>query len=155
LKNKRCIYRIKVTGGFIDAQINPVNISLQEPPVPAYEEKKTIYRVPVTGQKNSPRSLDLVIDTHFFEVYKNGKPLKLTSSEYRIFYKLYVNQGCYISAGELYCFAVDDHAAVGGEVKWHIMNLRRKLGDSARNPKYIECRRGFGYRLRAGVCREF
>lgn len=155
-KNKQHIYHIKITGGYLDAQINPGSAGLNgdkdkkapeksmEPVAPAYDIEK--------GENTS---CGLVIDTRSFEVYKDGRPLKLTPSEYRIFHKLYVNQGCFINAGELYCSAVDDQAAVGGEVKWHISNLRRKLGDNARRPEYIECRRGFGYRLRAGVCREF
>jgi two-component system alkaline phosphatase synthesis response regulator PhoP len=43
-------------------------------------------------------------------------------------------------------FVADEHL-----VDVHVANLRRRLGDDADHPRFIETVRGVGYRLREGA----
>lgn len=84
--------------------------------------------------------------------------LELTRSEFDILYDLMSAGRRVVSKGDLALMLrgerqfggsdyVSEHDARAIEV--HVANLRRKLGESATNPRWIETIRGVGYRLTA------
>jgi DNA-binding response OmpR family regulator len=81
------------------------------------------------------------------EVSLNGKPVDLTPTEFRLLTALVRHQGQTLSAEQLLELAWNDPFGVGPErVKFGIMRLRRKLGQTAGSSSPIEAVRGFGYR---------
>ena len=81
------------------------------------------------------------------EVSVNAKPVELTPTEFRLLGALVRHQGQTLSAEQLLELAWNDPFAVGPErVKFAVMRLRRKLGQSTAASLPIEAVRGFGYR---------
>ncbi len=92
---------------------------------------------------------NLVIDLENRRVTKDGKPLDLTPTEYRLLATLVENAGRVLSHEQLLTNVwgpeyVDDT----GYVKRYIWYLRQKLEDDPSHPRYIITERGFGYRFR-------
>jgi DNA-binding response OmpR family regulator len=81
------------------------------------------------------------------EVSLNGRPVELTPTEFRLLAALIRHQGQTLSAEQLLELAWNDPFGVGPErVKFGIMRLRRKLGQTTGSSSPIEAVRGFGYR---------
>ncbi len=101
-------------------------------------------RAPVRAEP--PRGLE--VDGPRHEVRVDGAPVDLTPIEFGILAALARDPGIVVSRSALLDsvwgpeFVGDDHL-----VDVHITNLRRKLGDDAERPRFIETVRGFGYRL--------
>jgi len=88
----------------------------------------------------------LSIDTQTMRVVLDGKPVKVTPTEYRILHYLAVNAGKPVSAEDMVRHNFDgDVVKTKDEVPVFISRLRGKLGRSA-----IETVFGFGYRLTFG-----
>lgn len=91
---------------------------------------------------------DLVIDIHAREASLAGSPLELTPIEYGLLDALSENPRLTLSRQQLLDrvwgtdWFGDDHV-----VDVHISNLRKKLGDDPRNPRYVRTMRGFGFRF--------
>ncbi|NQW22450.1 MAG: response regulator [SAR202 cluster bacterium] len=91
---------------------------------------------------------DLRLDFTHRLVTVNGEPISLTATEYKILYELANHAGLVMTHGQLLqrVWGPD----YGGEtelVRSFIRNLRRKLGDDARNPRYIFTEPQVGYRM--------
>ncbi len=90
----------------------------------------------------------LAVDFASNEVTVDGKPVKLTSTEYKLLYHLIRNEGRLLSHenlltkiwGETYRDARD-------LLRVHIQHLRQKLEDSAESPNIIVTEHGMGYRF--------
>ena len=91
---------------------------------------------------------DLVIDYAQRRVTVGGRSLALTETEYRLLYELSVNPGQVLSRdylmGRVWAAREDGHPQV---VRAYVRRLRRKLGESAGNPRYIFSEPRAGYRL--------
>jgi DNA-binding response OmpR family regulator len=78
----------------------------------------------------------------------DGSPIDLTATEFGILATLARDPGVVVSRAALLDavwgpeFEGEDHL-----VDVHVANLRRKLGDEADRPRFVETVRGFGYRL--------
>lgn len=89
---------------------------------------------------------DMRIDTHTMRVTLEGKPVRVTPTEYRILHFLAVNAGRPVSAEDLVSHNFDGETLkTREEVPVFISRLRKKLGRSS-----IETVFGFGYRLTFG-----
>lgn len=92
---------------------------------------------------------DLAIDPSRREVTAGRKNVALTTLEFAILEALGRDPGVVLTRQQLLDaawgidFLGDEHA-----LEVHIGNLRRKLGDDAGRPRYVETVRGIGYRLR-------
>ncbi len=90
----------------------------------------------------------LVLDPEKLKVTLDGKPVSLTSHEYKLLYALMRSPGRVFSRSELL-----DHFYQHGEVvvdrviDVHIGKLRQKIEKDPANPIYIQTVRGFGYRF--------
>jgi DNA-binding response OmpR family regulator len=92
---------------------------------------------------------DLHIDPDGFLVDQSGKPVDLTPTEFLILVALAENPGRVFTRLQL-LEASQGVAYEGYErsVDAHIKNLRAKLGDDSKAPKYIETVFGVGYRFK-------
>jgi two-component system response regulator RegX3 len=90
----------------------------------------------------------LVLDTDRHEVTLAGKPLELTASEFRLLVALARHPGRVYSRLEL-VERLQGHDVAGYEraIDAHVKNLRRKLGDDPRDPRYGVTVHGVGYKL--------
>jgi DNA-binding response OmpR family regulator len=97
------------------------------------------------------RTGDLVVDRPRRAVTVGHTSVDLTALEFAILEVLGRDPGVVLSRQQLLDavwgvdFVGDDHV-----LEVHIGNLRRKLGDDAANPQYVETVRSVGYRLRSG-----
>ncbi len=91
---------------------------------------------------------DLVIDLEHDEVYKQGRRLSLTGSEWRILLALVRHPGKTFSREALidlvYGPAFDGFDRV---IDTHIKNLRKKMETDPKAPRYIRTVHGMGYRF--------
>ena len=105
-----------------------------------------VRQVPPDHKTKRFASGTLVIDTDSRRVTKEGKPVELTPTEYRLLATLAENSGRVLSHEQLlnkvwgYEFGEDT-----GYVKRYIWYLRRKVEDDPRKPEHILTERGFGY----------
>lgn len=87
----------------------------------------------------------LEIDLQKYQVTLEGKPVDLTSTEFRILELLVSKRGWVFSRGQILEFLWGHEKAVlDRTVDVHIRNLRQKLGKAS---KYIKNLRGVGYKL--------
>jgi Response regulators consisting of a CheY-like receiver domain and a winged-helix DNA-binding domain len=90
---------------------------------------------------------DIVIDCEKRTVHRSGEPLVLTGNEYRILVLLASRPGKIFTRDEIIGYvSSDDSACSDRSIDLHIKNLRKKLSDSPKKPKYIETVYGMGYR---------
>jgi two-component system alkaline phosphatase synthesis response regulator PhoP len=91
---------------------------------------------------------DLMIDTGRMAVYREGRELRLTRTEYDLLLVL-IHAGGSVQSREAITEKIWGCALFGGSntVDVHIKTLRKKLGDNALFPKYVATVRGVGYRL--------
>jgi DNA-binding response OmpR family regulator len=90
----------------------------------------------------------LVIDTRSYEVVVDGRPVELARKEFELLLALARRAGEVVSKRDL--LSEVWQLAWGGSdrtVDVHLSWLRRKLGESAREPRYLHSVRGVGVRL--------
>lgn len=95
---------------------------------------------------------DLLIDTEGHMVFLQGIALELTPTEFKILEILATNQGRVYSRLQI-VEQVQGYAFEGYErtIDGHIKNLRRKIEENPREPRYIQTVYGVGYKF-AGDC---
>ncbi len=94
---------------------------------------------------------DLVVDEAAREVRVGGEPVALTRIEFDLLAALATHPQVVLSRRQLVEMVWD--AAWTGDahlVDVHIGRIRKKLGDEAAGPKFIQTIRGVGYRMGAG-----
>lgn len=91
---------------------------------------------------------DLVVDTRNLTLEKNGNPIVLTATEYKILVllmqspnRVYTKMHIYEEINGDY-FTSDDNTIIV-----HVSNLRDKIEDEPKSPKYIKTVRGIGYKF--------
>ena len=89
---------------------------------------------------------DMVVDYTAHRVMVKERELKLTSTEYRLLSYLSLNAGRVITPDQLLDKVWgEEYIGAPHLLQVNIARLRKKLGDSARNPEYITTRPGIGY----------
>ncbi len=93
---------------------------------------------------------DLVVDTERREVLAAGESVELTRTEFDILATMAAHPGRVYTRFQLLDAASGD-AFEGYErtMDAHVKNIRRKLGDDPKNPRYIRTVFGVGYKLEA------
>jgi len=82
------------------------------------------------------------------EVMVAGKPVKLTSTEYKLLYHLIKNEGHLISHENLLTKACGEgYRDARDLLRVHIQHLRQKLGDNVESPGIIVTEHGMGYKF--------
>lgn len=91
---------------------------------------------------------DLTINFHERRATLAGRPLELTDLEYRVLYELASNPGAVLTHAELLGRVWGPgHPGRNGLVRTVVKQLRRKLGDDAKNPVYIVNHPRVGYSM--------
>lgn len=103
-----------------------------------------------TGEKNGTANKgipigDLFLDTESQSVVKGGSVVSLTYTEYRILELLARHPKKIFSLDHIYQSVWEEEAVGDASIMVHIKNIRKKLGDSSRNPRYIKTAWGKGY----------
>jgi DNA-binding response OmpR family regulator len=107
-------------------------------------------RLPMVVHSQPFVSGDLYIDFETGEVRIDGREVKLTFTEFEILRYLVDNARRIMSHSQLACLIWgEDGQSSRNALKVHIQNLRSKLGDTARQPRYILNERGCGYKFAA------
>lgn len=88
---------------------------------------------------------DLKLDTDRQSVWQGDKLITLTNTEYRILELFIRHRKKIFSLDNIYQSVWEDDAVGDTTIMVHIKNIRKKLGDSSRNPKYIKTAWGKGY----------
>lgn len=91
---------------------------------------------------------ELFIDIVKLEVRKKEEIISLTATEFKILTLLAKNPKRVFSREELISYVLgDDFDGFDRTIDSHIKNLRQKIEDNTRKPKYILTAHGFGYRF--------
>lgn len=100
------------------------------------------------GSSHIIRRGPLTVDTEKFEAWRDGIQLNLTATEFKILQTLAQRPGVVYSRLQLMRVAMGE-AYVNYErsIDTHVSNLRRKIGDSPGDPKFILTVFGVGYKF--------
>lgn len=100
-------------------------------------------------EKRPPFALGaLAIDFATRQVSVGGQPVKLSATEYKLLYELATNAGLVLTHEQiLHRVWGTEYSKETGVVRSCVRDLRRKLGDDARNPRYILTEPQVGYRV--------
>ncbi len=92
---------------------------------------------------------DIEINPKEMRVYKNGKDLGLTVKEFRVLFALAKKIGSVLTRDEIMneIYSEYDKVVFDRTIDAYIKNIRKKLGDNPKEPKYIESIYSAGYRL--------
>ncbi len=105
------------------------------------------------GEAAAPATLQvgaLRLDPIRYEVTLDGSVLELTRTEYNLLHLFMQNVGYVFTRGELIENALGyNYEGMDRTLDSHVKNLRRKIGDSPKEPAYIHTVYGIGYRMEA------
>lgn len=91
---------------------------------------------------------ELVIDMLGHQVRKNGEQIALTPNEFNILAVLAKHPKKVFTREELIEFALgEDYDGFDRVIDTHIKNIRQKLGDGGRAPRYLLTVHGVGYKI--------
>ena len=91
---------------------------------------------------------ELTLDTHMLTLEKKGVPINLTATEYKILVMLMESPGRVFTKMQIYEEVNGDYYANDDNTMMvHISNLRDKIEDDPKNPRYIKTVRGLGYKI--------
>lgn len=91
---------------------------------------------------------DLIIDKYKCEIKKKGEIVKLTPSEYKLLLIFSENSKKLFTRNELLDKAIGEEIdAIDRVIDSHIKNLRSKIEDNSKEPKYILTVYGMGYKF--------
>jgi len=90
----------------------------------------------------------LVINPDTMEVLKDGMPVKLTQTEFKLLHRLAERPGQVFPREQLISLILGyDYEGYDRTIDAHIKNLRHKIEDDPRAPKFIKTVYGVGYKF--------
>ncbi|WP_312612745.1 response regulator transcription factor [Oscillibacter sp.] len=103
--------------------------------------------IPLT-MKNSWNDGDLYVDFEQNVIRKQGNPVSLTPNELKILSALLKYPGKVFTRAELIALALgDEFDGYDRAIDSHMKNLRQKIEDDPRSPKYLLTVHGLGYKF--------
>lgn len=88
---------------------------------------------------------DVFLDLDSQAIVKGEESITLTYTEFKILELLLTNRKRIFSLDQIYESVWNDNAVGDSTIMVHIKNIRKKLGDNSREPKYIKTAWGRGY----------
>ena len=107
--------------------------------------RRTGSAAPAPQAENKRMIQDLVLDLDSQSLRKGEETVNLTYTEFKILELLAGNRRKIFSLENIYQSIWNDNAVGDEAIMVHIKNIRKKLGDSAKNPTYIKTAWGKGY----------
>lgn len=89
--------------------------------------------------------VDAFLDTNRQCIIKNNDYINLTYTEFKILELLLNNRKQIFSLEQIYQSIWNENAVGDDAIMVHIKNIRKKIDDNSRNPKYIKTAWGRGY----------
>jgi len=112
------------------------------------EDVKTLAK----GTGNKLRFGEFEVDLSNKDLRKNGRQIRLERKPFQVMELLLRIRGRFVSRDELKrALWPDLHVNFERSLNTAVNSLRKALGDSPQNPRYVETRQGLGYRLVAPV----
>lgn len=107
-------------------------------------------RVPKQAERVQAGSLALEVEQRL--AYVGGQAVSLTAQEFELLHYLFRHLGQLVTRAQLLqdVWGYRSETDASRTVDFHIRSLRRKLGDDAQHPRFIETVHGSGYRLLTG-----
>ena len=103
---------------------------------------------PTPAEEKPYTSGKLHVDFARNEVTVDDKPVKLTSTEYKLLFHLIKNEGRLLSHENLLTQACgESYRDARDLLRVHIQHLRQKLGDNVESPSIIVTEHGMGYKF--------
>ena len=99
----------------------------------------------VDSNKNQIIISDITLDLDSQSVVKDGESIPLTYTEFKILELLATHKKKIYSLDNIYQSIWEEEPVGDSAIMVHIKNIRKKLGDNSRNPKYIKTAWGRGY----------
>ena len=133
--------------GYLTKPFNPLEVVAH-----VRSALRRYYQLGGAAAENNTRKIlhlgPLCLDFSRMTFEKNGKVIDLTPTEFKILARLMEQPGrvftkaqLYESVSQGYCESDDKTMMV------HISNLREKIEDDSKNPRYIQTVRGLGYKI--------
>ena len=95
--------------------------------------------------KNQISFGDLILDMDNQSVLRGEEVISLTGTEFKILELLVSHKKKVYSLENIYQSIWEEEAVADSAIMVHIKNIRKKIGDDSRNPKYIKTAWGKGY----------
>ena len=107
-------------------------------------------RAQTLDRRNAPVVVgDLYVDPGTHQAILNGESLAVTRQEFDLLLALARSSGRVLSRESLLLEVAErDFEVFDRSIDVHISSLRKKLGDDAKSPRWIETVRGVGYLLK-------
>jgi DNA-binding response OmpR family regulator len=112
--------------------------------------RSVITQTQLAGQRNAPVVVgDLLVDPDAHSATLAGEPLALTRQEFDLLLSLARSSGRVKTREQLLLEVAErDFEVFDRSIDVHIASLRKKLGDDAKAPRWIETVRGVGYTMK-------
>ena len=137
--------------GDIGNKIHGYELGVDDYLAKPYEPRELVLRIEaVLRRYGTPSPLqvsDFTVDEQSRSVSTEGYPIDLTPVEFEIFLFLIKNRGQNVSREQIVHATSLEPETRGRTVDMHISNIRLKIGDDAREPRYIKSVWGIGYRF--------
>ncbi|MCG3716958.1 response regulator transcription factor, partial [Aliarcobacter butzleri] len=115
-----------------------------------YEPRELVLRIEHILKKDSNKTINIgnfIIDKENRTVLVDNYPIDLTKIEFEIFLFLVENQNKISSREQILNASSLDINTKNRTIDMHISNIRFKIGDDSKNPKYIKSVWGIGYKF--------
>ena len=112
--------------------------------VRAILRRSAVYSAP-RQQENQLAIGDAFLDFDSQSILKGGERITLTYTEFKLLELLASHRGKIFSLENIYQSIWNDNAVGNDAIMVHIKNIRKKLGDNSREPRYIKTAWGKGY----------
>lgn len=100
-------------------------------------------------RKNQIAFGDLLLDLDNQSVLRGEEVISLTGTEFKILELLVSHKKKVYSLDNIYQSIWEEEAVADSAIMVHIKNIRKKIGDDSRNPRYIKTAWGKGYYVEA------
>lgn len=115
-----------------------------------YEPRELVLRLEHILKKQSSTKItlgDFIIDKQNREVLLSDYPIELTKIEFEIFVFLIENSNKNLSREQILHATSLDFGTKKRTIDMHISNIRYKIGDDSKEPRYIKSIWGIGYKF--------
>lgn len=141
---------ISTARGDIGNKIHGFELGADDYLAKPYEPRELVLRIESILKRNSNKSFkisDFTIDKDNRTVIIDDFPVDFTKIEFEIFIYLVENQNKISSREQILNASSLDLNTKNRTIDMHISNIRAKIGDDSKNPKYIKSVWGIGYKF--------